>query len=141
MIVVVGKDNGNDDGMISILQWVCSGARVGVWGEENVNVKEDPRATVRLKSWDKRVIVIVLLKSLATFTNFFSWGFAYNNGAMQTKGKFLRSTIKVNYDLQLDNKGQKYSSFPSINNSVTIVTLLQLCYSCVIVILYLYFQF
>ena len=130
MIVVVGKDNGNDDGMISILQWVCSGARVGVWGEENVNVKEDPRATVRLKSWDKRVIVIVLLKSLATFTNFFSWGFAYNNGAMQTKGKFLRSTMIFNLII----KAKNILLFP-------VLTLLQLCYSCVIVILHLYFQF
>ena len=130
MIVVVGKDNGNDDGMISILQWVCSGARVGVWGEENVNVKEDPRATVRLKSWDKRVIVIVLLKSLATFTNFFSWGFAYNNGAMQNKGKFLRSTMIFN----LIMKAKNILLFP-------VLTLLQLCYSCVIVILHLYFQF
>ena len=92
-ILVAGREN--DDG-IFVSRWVCDDARMEVWGKGKADNKEDLRVTARLRQGGNG-------KGFTEASNWlrdwFFWGFVCNNGELQMRGKFLRSTMKVDYDL------------------------------------------
>ena len=109
-----------DDTMM-VVWGVCKGdcTRMAVWGKDQDDDKAETRATTRSlfrkdfaiyiwftrqrQKWWWRWLLrspVALAMSLQSRFVVSVWGCVCNNGVIQTRGKPLRPTMKVDYDLQ-----------------------------------------